>query len=84
MQNAQRAFQLTTRFKRHGNTFAAKTNKPAVLPVFLAFVVIRTNAVQQRLDAIFLVIVHGGVITVMHWQMLDFHTETAGSALLAA
>ena len=84
MQNTQRTFQLATRLKRHGNTFAPKPNKPAVLPVFLAFVVIRTNAVQQRLDAIFLVIVHGGVITVMHRQMLDFHTETAGSALLAA
>ena len=84
MQNTQRTFQLATRLKRHGNTFAPKPNKPAVLPVFLAFVVIRANAVQQRLDAVLLVIVHGGIIAVMHRQMLDFHAETAGSALLAA
>ena len=84
VQNTQRAFQLTARLKRHGNTFAAKANKPAVLPVFLAFVVIRANAVQQRLDAVLLVIVHGGIIAVMHRQMLDFHTETASSAILAA
>ena len=32
MQNTQRTFQLATRLKRHGNTFAPKPNKPAVLP----------------------------------------------------
>ena len=42
------------------------------------------NAVQQRLDTVLLVIVHGGIIAVMHRQMLDFHTETTGSTLLAA
>ena len=83
MQDAERTFELATRLEGNGNALTSKPDKTSVLPVFLAFVVVWTNTVQQRLDTVFLVIVHGGIVTVVHRQVFDLHTEATGSTALA-
>ena len=53
----------------------------AVLPVFLLLVVVRSQAFEQCLDAIRLVVAYGSVIAVVHGQVLDLHTEATGATL---
>ena len=53
----------------------------AVLPVFLLLVVVRSQAFEQCLDAIRLVVAYGSVVAVVHGQVLDLHTEATGATL---
>ena len=46
----------------------------AVLPVFLAFVIIRSEPFEERFDAVRLVVAYGRVVGVMHRQMLNLDT----------
>ena len=81
MQHANGRLDLTARFQRHRQTFTPKADQMPVLPIFLAVVIIRRDAFEQRFDTVRLVIADGGVIGVMDRQMLDLHTETAGAPL---
>ena len=56
----------------------------AVLPVFLVLVIVGGEAFEQLFHAVRLVVGHGGVVAVVHGQVLDLHAETTGATLGAA
>ena len=56
----------------------------AVLPVFLVLVIVGYETFEQRFDAVRLVVGHGGVVAVVHGQVLDLHAEAAGAPLGAS
>ncbi len=82
-QDADRGLHLAARLQRNGDAVARQADQLAVLPIFLVFVVVRADAIQQRADAVLLVVVHGGVVAVVYRQMLYLHAEAARAAALA-
>ena len=84
VQDADGRFQLSARFQRYGDAVTGESDQSPVFPVFLVFVVIRADAVEQRFNAVAFVVGHRGIVAVMYRQVFDFHAKTAGAALLAA
>ena len=80
LEDAQRALHLTAGLQRHGDAFAPESDQMAVLPVLLFLVIVRRNALEQRFDAVLLVVADGGVVAVVHRKMFDLHAETARAA----
>ena len=74
MKHADGSLHLAARFERHRNAFARESDQMAVLPVFLAFVIIRSEPFEERFDAVRLVVAYGRVVGVMHRQMLNLDT----------
>ena len=79
--DADGGLHLPARLQRDGDARAAEAHQMPVLPVLLLLVVVRGEALEQRFDAVGLVIRHGGVVAVVHRKMLDLHAEPTGAAL---